>query len=142
MACDKSYTALSKAPAYALNALMNELTKDAGLGERCPIATLAPPPMEDCEDAPSFGTTGGFIPNTCSSFVGFWSAIIHQSAGWICDNWLAQSTLKDLHDQLKGAFSPPSGVDQTTLAVDLCRGYCMQQGGGPCWSRMQQHAWC
>ena len=59
MACGVSYSRLSRANSYALNALMNEVTKDAGLGARCPEETLHPPPEGDCVDAPSWGSVNG-----------------------------------------------------------------------------------
>ena len=43
---------------------MNEVTKDAGLGARCPEETITPPPKGDCVDAPSWGSVNG-VASTC-----------------------------------------------------------------------------
>ena len=140
MQCNRSYDSLSIAYYFAQSDLLNAVAEYAGQKPNCQVQSYTPPPVEECQDAASFGSFQGHSV-TCGQIMPSLAAKGH-SVGDIC-NFMQKTTITGLMAVLGVDYKPPSGLDPTTtLAIDLCKGTCMAVGAGPCWLRGPAKPWC
>merc|ERR1712216_735407 len=126
--------------------------EEVGMTPTCPRegSSFEPPPAEECQDAPSFGSISGLGKLTCSKFV---EQTIENSAKQgrpitketVCDyaSYLTLTALKDMEARSHVQYTPPSGYNpDTTHAAILCNSTCGDVGRGPCWLRGASQTWC
>jgi len=143
MACDRSWDSLGRAYEMAMNEVLNTVAEYAGLKPTCSKINYNKLPVDECKDAPSFGSLGGH-PLTCAEAMPLFTKDGQHTAGQLC-GWFETVTVSSFAEQIgsKANYTPPKGVNpETTLVSDLCRGTCMAAGAGPCWLSGPTTPWC